>query len=279
VVQLIVDAVYYFKFIFYRFFRKVSKINSKKEEIQLEEKKAKWDESLVKQSVDDNNEVTSNTKKRRFVSFEDLEKNYDKTIEIINDQAAESIETEVTCFRSGFYQIISFIFISLAWTVSLGLYGYLDVFGGYTPEYECDIPSSILRNQSITVIRSEDECSYNIYENLTGFMTTYDCDSWNYDDTFMKDTKITEYDFVCEKNYVFETAYSVEQMGYVVGTLIFSIYADRLGRKPVFIFVLLAMTILGFIQFFMKNFYAYTAIGFFINIFATGINYIFTIYF
>ena len=30
------------------------------------------------------------------------------------------------------------------------------------------------------------------------------------------------------------------------------------------------MTILGFIQFFMKNFYAYTVICFLINIFATG---------
>ena len=204
------------------------------------------------------------------MTFEDLEKDYDKSIEIINDQAAESIETEVTCFRSGFYQITSFIFISLAWTVSLGLYGYLDVFGGYTPEFECDIPSSLLKNASLTVIRSEDECTYKIYENLTDITTMYDCNSWSYDDTFMKETKITEYDFVCDNDYVFETAYSVEQMGYVVGTLIFSIYADRLGRKPVFIFILLIMTILGFIQFFMKNFYAYTAVGFFINIFATG---------
>lgn len=154
--------------------------------------------------------------------------------------------------------------------MSLGLYGYLDVFGGYTPDYECEISSLLTNNESLTIFRSDDECTYDVYENISEIITTMTCDEWSYDDTYMKSTKITEYDFICDKDYVFETAYSVEQVGYVIGTLIFSIYADKLGRKPVFIFILGVMTILGIIQFFMKNFFAYTAIGLLINIFATG---------
>ena len=167
----------------------------------------------------------------------------------------------------GLYQIVSIIYISIAWAVCLGLYGYLDVFVGYTPKYTCNVNSLLINNNSL-VEKSNDECSYLVFDNTTN--ATYDCDSWTYDESYMKSTKITEYNLICKKNYVFETAYSVEQCGYVIGTLIFSIYADRIGRKPVFMITLTGMTILGFIQFFMKNFYAYTVLGFLINIFATG---------
>jgi hypothetical protein len=153
-----------------------------------------------------------------------LKNNYDKAIELINDKAAESIETDVSCFKSGFYQIISFIFISVAWTASLGLYGYLDVFVGYTPNYKCDIDKGFTDSSNFTIKRSQDECTYEVIAikiNSPNESSTYDCNKWIYDQTVMKSTKISEFDLICKKNYVFETAYSVEQLGYVVGTLIF----------------------------------------------------------
>jgi MFS family permease len=88
----------------------------------------------------------------------------------------------------------------------------------------------------------------------------------------MKSTIITEYNFVCDKNYYFEVGYSIEQSGYVFGIVIFSRLADKIGRKPIFTFVLFCMSAIGISQYFVRNFYVFTALGFLLNLFATGID-------
>jgi OCT family organic cation transporter-like MFS transporter 4/5 len=100
---------------------------------------------------------------------------------------------------------------------------------------------------------------------------TIKCTKWIYDQSQMKNTIITEFDFVCDKNYHFELAYSLEQIGYIVGTLIFSFIADLVGRKPVLVTVLIAMSILGLVQQYVYNFVAYMVIGFVINSLACGL--------
>jgi MFS family permease len=67
-------------------------------------------------------------------------------------------------------------------------------------------------------------------------------------------------------------AYSIEQVGYIFGTLVFSVLADRIGRKPVLVGVLISMAVLGFVQFWIENFYIYMAFGFVINLFASGLD-------
>jgi MFS family permease len=88
----------------------------------------------------------------------------------------------------------------------------------------------------------------------------------------MKSTIITEYNFVCNKNYYLEVAYSIEQSGYIFGIFTFSRLADKIGRKPIFCFVLCLMSVIGIFQYLVNNFYVYTALGFLINCFATGID-------
>lgn len=97
------------------------------------------------------------------------------------------------------------------------------------------------------------------------------CTKWKYQSTQMRSTIITEYDFVCDKNYYFELAYSLEQVGYIVGTLIFSFIADVIGRKPVMVAVLWSMCICGFFQYFVQSFLIYIIIGFLINSLACGL--------
>lgn len=101
---------------------------------------------------------------------------------------------------------------------------------------------------------------------------TYECNKWVYNTSEMKSTIISEYDFVCSRNYYFETAYSLEQIGFMVGALIFSLTADRLGRKKVLIVAMFCFSILGIIQYWVKNFYIFMSIGFIINCFASGLD-------
>ena len=76
---------------------------------------------------------------------------------------------------------------------------------------------------------------------------------------------------VCDKNYYFELAYSIEQIGYIIGTLIFSFIADKIGRKPVFVGVIISMAILGILQYFVLDLFIYFVIGFVINSLACGL--------
>jgi MFS family permease len=88
----------------------------------------------------------------------------------------------------------------------------------------------------------------------------------------MKSTIITEYDFVCKKSYHFELLYTIEQSGYIVGTIVFSLIANKIGKKIALIYILFCMSVLGILQYWIKLYYLYTAVGFFINSLAAGVD-------
>jgi MFS family permease len=161
-------------------------------------------------------------------------------------------------YNCGLYQIISFLFVSIAWTVGNGWYAYVSVFSGYTPEHECDVESM---GANFSVNTNDTKCSaLDIHTNKS-----VKCTKWTYDTSQMTSTIVTEFDFVCEKDYYFELAYSIEQIGYVVGTLIFSYLADVIGRKPVMVLVLISMSLIGLVQQFITNFWAFMSLGLIIN--------------
>ena len=202
------------------------------------------------------------SKKKLNKIIEKFNKDYDNQLDKISDKAT-SLIADGSFYNCGLYQFISFLFVSIAWTIGNGWYAYVSVFTGYSPPHECDYKSM----PNATLNENDKECSaLDIYTNQT-----IKCTKWIYDDSQMKSTIITEYNFVCEKNYHFELAYSLEQIGYIVGTLIFSFIADLAGRKPVLVSVLISMSILGLIQQYVYNFVAYMIIGFIINSLACGL--------
>ena len=101
---------------------------------------------------------------------------------------------------------------------------------------------------------------------------TYECNKWLYDESQMKTTIITEYGFVCKKNYYFELLYTIEQIGNIIGAIIFSFAANKIGKRLVLLFILTFTSFLGIMQFFIKQIYAYTAIGFLINSLVSGLD-------
>ncbi len=147
-----------------------------------------------------------------------------------------------------------------------GWYAYVSVFSGFSPEHECNVEKM---GSNFTQDPSDPQCyALDLYNNQS-----VKCEHWSYDKSQMKSTIITDHNFVCEKNYHFELGYSIEQIGYVFGTLIFSYLADIVGRKPVLVGALTSMTVFGFIQYvFLDNFTVYIALGFVINLLACGLD-------
>lgn len=188
---------------------------------------------------------------------------FDVQVEKIAD-TANSIMSVGSFYNCGLFQIISFLFVSTAWTVGNGWYAYVSVFSGYTPEHSCDytrMGANYAPNFNDTKCLAVD----------TNTNETVKCTHWLYDTSQMISTIVTEYNFVCDKDYYFELAYSVEQVGYVLGTLIFSYLADVIGRKPVMCMVLIGMSVCGLVQHFVTNFFVFMAMGLVINSLACGL--------
>ena len=81
------------------------------------------------------------------------------------------------------------------------------------------------------------------------------CTKWIYERTQLRSTIVTEFDLVCDRNYYFELAYSIEQIGYLLGSLIFSYLADIIGRKAVFVSVVIGIKTLNKLLICIKNTY------------------------
>jgi len=212
--------------------------------------------------------TTTTTNNESFMNK--FDKDYDAQVEQIADKAT-AIISDGSFFNCGLYQFISFIFVSIAWTIGNGWYAYVSVFSGYTPSFECDLNEMMNMQPSLmnnlTQHPTDPECSaLNSFNN-----ETIKCTKWIYDKSQLTSTIITEFDLVCDKNYYFELAYSIEQVGYIIGTLIFSYVADKVGRKPVFVGVIISMSILGIVQYFVLDLFIYFVIGFVINSLACGL--------
>jgi MFS family permease len=193
-----------------------------------------------------------------------LKKDYDGEVEKLANNALCLI-SEGSFLDFGFYQFLSFLFISILWTVANGWYAYVGVFSGYTPDHTCDLSSM---PPNMTLNANDKECSaIDVYTN-----ESMKCSKWIYDESQMRSTIISEYNFVCEKNYFFELAYSIEQIGYIIGTLMFSYIGDIVGRKPVLVGSLFAMSLFGLIQQYIKNFVIFIGLGVLINALASGID-------
>jgi len=103
-----------------------------------------------------------------------LKKDYDGEVEKLANNAL-SLISKGSFLDFGLYQFISFLFISILWTVANGWYAYVGVFSGYTQEHTCDL-SSMPPNMTLNV--NDKECSaIDMYTN-----ETMKCTKWIYDE-------------------------------------------------------------------------------------------------
>jgi hypothetical protein len=106
-------------------------------------------------------------------------------VEDIADQAAE-LTAHGSFFDCGLYQFISFMFLSIVWTIGNGWYAYVSVFSGYTPSFQCDM------GVNFTVNENDTECSaIDAYTSKT-----VKCEKWSYDKSQMHSTIITDHNVI-----------------------------------------------------------------------------------
>jgi len=74
-----------------------------------------------------------------------------------------------------------------------------------------------------------------------------------------------QWDLVCDKNYLMETSQSVFSFGVMVGAIIFTWMADRLGRKPVHLACQYSMFAIGLAIAFSPNYIMFVVLRFFLG--------------
>ena len=70
---------------------------------------------------------------------------------------------------------------------------------------------------------------------------------------------------MCDKNYLMETSQSVFNFGVMVGAIIFTSMADRLGRKPIYLACQYCMLVIGIIVAFSPNYITFVVLRFFLG--------------
>lgn len=72
-------------------------------------------------------------------------------------------------------------------------------------------------------------------------------------------TAVTDEDWVCELQHRPTKLFTIATVGIIVGTAIFSIFADFYGRKPAFFFAVVIVVVFQLIQIGVVHYYiAYT---------------------
>ncbi|KAG8195845.1 hypothetical protein JTE90_008537 [Oedothorax gibbosus] len=98
--------------------------------------------------------------------------------------------------------------------------------------------------------------------------TVAKCTSWNYD---VQDNIVSEWDLVCDRQWLVSFAKSVYQFGYLLSVIVFGQMADWLGRFPVIVVCYTITTVAMFLSMLSTSYTMYAVLRFFQAFGRTGL--------
>lgn len=84
------------------------------------------------------------------------------------------------------------------------------------------------------------------------------CNNWIYDRSKFESSAVTDWDLVCDKNWLRASADSLFMVGVMLGSIVFGWLSDKYGRKPIFFASLVAQVIFGVLAGIAPEFFTYT---------------------
>lgn len=157
----------------------------------------------------------------------------------------------------GRFQIL--IFLSLSFIYMRGAWPVLaSIFLGGKPEYSC---AKLSDDQNKSIIYGS--CEVTVYSN--GQNTTESCpNGWKYEEEFDQ-TIFTEWDLVCEKDYLVDLSTTIYMVGNTIGATFLTPLADRYGRKKTILVLLWLQSFIGIGTAFANSYILFTVLRFFIG--------------
>ncbi|XP_030304144.1 solute carrier family 22 member 16 isoform X2 [Calypte anna] len=183
-------------------------------------------------------------------------------------------------------------FASVFQAMSCGIHYLASVFMAVTPNFVCGIPGNVssvlfynssessikdiwtlwtstenyvvvqLENGEIWELnqcsRSKREVSLDLAYEYKGNKSIFSCsDGFFYDDTKWKSTVVTEWDLVCEREWLAKLIQPTFMLGVLIGAVIFGDIADRLGRQRVIWFTSTGQFVFGIAVAFTFDYYSF----------------------
>ncbi|XP_015609722.1 organic cation transporter protein-like [Cephus cinctus] len=124
--------------------------------------------------------------------------------------------------------------------------------------FTCVAPASF-KNESNSM-----QCYVAVENNITE-----KCTKFNYDRSIFHETIITQWDLVCDREQLANFAQSCTMFGILVGNMIFSMMADRIGRKIPLMIAIILQVLTGILSAFVPWFELFLVLKF-ISAVATG---------
>ncbi|ELT94945.1 hypothetical protein CAPTEDRAFT_62237, partial [Capitella teleta] len=168
--------------------------------------------------------------------------------------------------RFGRWQVVTYCLVCCSVTISGCWHMLAIVFIGGEPDHHCALEEGQWKNETIPLEKQKNgDYAYSKcwkYSNFSLGNETIKCDQgWYYAPEY-KETIITEWNLVCDKNYLMETSQSVFSVGVMCGAVVFTALADRFGRKKVHLGCQYSMLVIGLIIAFAPNYITFVILRF-----------------
>ncbi|GBN40828.1 Organic cation transporter protein [Araneus ventricosus] len=106
----------------------------------------------------------------------------------------------------------------------------------------------------------------------TTFEGTLGCDSWEYDDSVYKSTVLSQFNLVCDREWLISLSKSVFIAGYFLSATVFGYLADKFGRRPIIAMCNAIALLSAIISMFSTSFLMFAVTRFFIAAGVTGLD-------
>ncbi|NXD15384.1 S22AG protein, partial [Nothocercus nigrocapillus] len=196
-------------------------------------------------------------------------------------------------------------FASVFQAMSCGIHYLASVFMAVTPNFVCDIPGNVSRvlsynssgssaediwtlwtsTENYIVVqlengetwelnqcsRSKREVSSHLTYEYKGNKSEFSCsDGFLYDHTKWKSTIVTEWDLVCDREWLAKLIQPTFMLGVLIGAVIFGDIADRMGRQRVIWFTSAGQFVFGVAVAFTFDYYSFVAVRFLLAMVSSG---------
>uniref|UniRef100_A0A1I8PZ51 Major facilitator superfamily (MFS) profile domain-containing protein n=1 Tax=Stomoxys calcitrans TaxID=35570 RepID=A0A1I8PZ51_STOCA len=100
---------------------------------------------------------------------------------------------------------------------------------------------------------------------------TRGCSHYVYDKTKYLNSAVTEWDMVCNRNFLRATSDALFMLGVLVGSIVFGQMSDKYGRKPIFFSSLVIQVIFGVLAAVAPEYLTYTCARFIVGATTSGV--------
>ncbi|XP_067279417.1 solute carrier family 22 member 4 [Pseudorasbora parva] len=191
--------------------------------------------------------------------------------------------------KGTFFALLFFLLNAIY--ISTGFHGLYIVFAGASPSHHCQIPHTNLSEEwtrasvpeemvsgrlqpsrcwrySLEMVRELSARGQSPQDvNLTQLPQERCVDGWSYSTEIYHSTIVSEWDLVCDSEWMVPFTTSTLYMGYLFGSLVSGQLSDRFGRKKVLFTSLAAEALLILAQSFSRSWLLFCLLYFFIGTF------------